>query len=251
MADLAQNIFTKKLEIKYEDRQIPAVLTTPNRPRDQGIVFTHGAGGDMDTPQVALICEGLSKRGFTVLRFTCKSLNLKYRTKVYAEVVKYFKMNCSEVQRCLVGGRSMGSRAAVEVANQLKGTEFESFVQGVICVSYPLYPPGSPEKIRDAPLYDLCQPSLFVSGDRDDMCEKKRLIDVLDNVKNSSVCWLENADHSLVVRSSGLENTVQFVIDKICNWHYETKGENQNNAHSESRHVIEAKVPKLRYKEKV
>ncbi len=52
-----------------------------------GVILTHGAGGDMHSPAIVALATELVKRGFLVLRFTCKGLNISYRTKVYNTVL--------------------------------------------------------------------------------------------------------------------------------------------------------------------
>ena len=51
-------------------------------------------------------------------------------------------------------GRSMGSRAAVGVANAVKGTELDGTVAGVIALSYPLHTKENKTTLRDGPLYE-------------------------------------------------------------------------------------------------
>ena len=60
-----------------------------------------------------------------------------------------------------LGGRSMGGRiASVAVAEGLPAA-------GLVLVSYPLHPPGRPERRRDEHLPALDVPCLFVHGTRD------------------------------------------------------------------------------------
>jgi uncharacterized protein len=59
----------------------------------------------------------------------------------------------------LVGGRSSGARVACRTAAELGAA-------GVLCLAFPLHPPGRPERSRAAELpADL--PTLVVNGDRD------------------------------------------------------------------------------------
>jgi predicted alpha/beta-hydrolase family hydrolase len=63
--------------------------------------------------------------------------------------------------RLVLGGRSMGGRmCSMVVADGLPAA-------GLALVSYPLHPPGKPEKARTAHFPDLHVPCLFVSGTRD------------------------------------------------------------------------------------
>ena len=74
--------------MKYGTKAIPAVFTIPSGgPGTTCVVLTHGAGGDMNSEPLVLLAQALAGKGVAVLRFTCKGLNLNYRTKVYTKVV--------------------------------------------------------------------------------------------------------------------------------------------------------------------
>lgn len=87
----------------FKDKKIPARIdcmdrTTKDLHNKFWIILTHGAGGDFNTPQLSALATFLEKSNFTVLRFTCKGLNIKYRIKVYAEIlvskiIKYYDNN--------------------------------------------------------------------------------------------------------------------------------------------------------------
>lgn len=65
------------------------------------------------------------------------------------------------VGRLVLGGRSMGGRmCSMAVAEGLPAA-------GLVLVSYPLHPPGKPERLRVEHLPALHVPCLFVSGTRD------------------------------------------------------------------------------------
>jgi uncharacterized protein len=64
-------------------------------------------------------------------------------------------------ERVVLGGRSMGGRmCSMAVAEGLPAA-------GLVLVSYPLHPPGKPERLRVEHLPALDVPCLFVSGTRD------------------------------------------------------------------------------------
>ncbi|CAB1457560.1 unnamed protein product [Pleuronectes platessa] len=140
------------------------------------VILTHGAGGDMNVPQLVSLSHALASSGFICLRFTCRALNLSYRVKVYHAVWDYLKsLQRFNIRNIFVGGRSMGSRAAAAFARQLsEGTE--GAVHGVICLSFPLHPPGQTHahRQRSEDLRALPEhvPVLFVSGIGDNMCDK-------------------------------------------------------------------------------
>jgi predicted alpha/beta-hydrolase family hydrolase len=63
--------------------------------------------------------------------------------------------------RLVLGGRSMGGRmCSMAVAEGLPA-------RGLVLISYPLHPPGRPDRARTAHLPDLRLPTLFISGTRD------------------------------------------------------------------------------------
>ncbi|ESO96548.1 hypothetical protein LOTGIDRAFT_115858, partial [Lottia gigantea] len=197
-----------------------------------GVILTHGAGGDMNTKQLVLFSEQLAKDGFLVLRFTCKGLNLIHRSNIYLHVLVRFKQTSMlmslpyskpflmyEKFGMIKEGRSMGSRAAVDVANRIKDdSDLKDFVTGVICISYPLYPAKDKLKIRDKPIQELNKPVLFISGSKDEMCAKDTLLDTLSQNKNVSFYWVEEAEHSLEGKGLNLEDTVRQACDKIGTW---------------------------------
>ena len=72
----------------------------------------------------------------------------------------------------------MGSRAAAALARQLS-EESEDAVQGVICLSFPLHPPGQMhthhQRSEDLRMLPECMRVLFVSGTEDNMCNRVRV----------------------------------------------------------------------------
>lgn len=84
----------------FKDKKIPARIdcmdhTAKDLHNKFWVILTHGAGGDLNTHQLNALATFLEKSDFTVLRFTCKGLNIKYRIKVYAEIL------VSKIIKCL------------------------------------------------------------------------------------------------------------------------------------------------------
>jgi predicted alpha/beta-hydrolase family hydrolase len=73
---------------------------------------------------------------------------------VLAEVAKRHP-----ARRLFVGGRSSGARVACRTAVSASAT-------GIVCLAFPLHPPGRPEKSRADELLTGV-PTLVVNGDRD------------------------------------------------------------------------------------
>ncbi|KAK2186390.1 hypothetical protein NP493_202g03013 [Ridgeia piscesae] len=175
----------------------------------------------MNHAQLVSFATRLSNGGFLVLRFTCKGLNIKYRSKVYLTVLKFlYSYKTPTVQGCFLAGRSMGSRAAVMAANMTLTTELESFVQGVVCLAYPLHTPQKSGELRDGPLKTMRHPCLFLSGSRDEMAQEHRLRQVIDKHMSTeaNLHVIDGANHSYKVAGIRADVTLEEVGDKFLAW---------------------------------
>ncbi|XP_072542741.1 testis-expressed protein 30 isoform X2 [Salminus brasiliensis] len=160
--------------------------------------------------------------GVLCLRFTCKGLNLAYRVRAFQAVVDYLKtLERFSLSNVFLAGRSMGARAAVALGRQLSAAD-ESAVRGLVCVSFPLHPPGQTHTHvkRSEDLRALSRvPVLFVSGTADQMCERKLLERVVEQMKSpSSVHWVEEANHGLAVKGRAEESVLDEVNSQIIAW---------------------------------
>jgi uncharacterized protein len=99
----------------------------------------------------------------------------------------------------IIGGRSMGGRAA----SMLAADGFAC--DGLLLLAYPLHPAGKPDQLRDAHLPDIEVPVLCLNGTRDALCRRDLMDAVLERVgPNWTMHWLDGADHSFhVLKSSG------------------------------------------------
>lgn len=99
----------------------------------------------------------------------------------------------------IIGGRSMGGRAA----SMLAADGFDA--DRLLLLAYPLHPAGKPEQLRDAHLPRIAMPTLCINGTRDPLCRRDLMEQVLGRVQPTfRMEWLEGADHSFhVLKSSG------------------------------------------------
>ncbi|MGH8668688.1 MAG: alpha/beta hydrolase family protein [Burkholderiales bacterium] len=100
--------------------------------------------------------------------------------------------------RLIIGGRSMGGRAASMLAA-------EGFAcDGLMLFAYPLHPAGKPDRLRDAHLAQIGVPVLCFNGTRDALCTRELMETAVGKLPNWTMYWLEGADHSFrVLKSSG------------------------------------------------
>src|SRR2546430_15817140 len=112
--------------------------------------------------------------------------------------------------KLIIGGRSMGGRAASMIAADGFGCD------GLLLLASPLHPPGKPDQLRDAHLPAIKVPVLCFNGTRDPFCAPSLMESVLKRVTTDwEMQWVEGADHSFhVLKSSG--RTDAQVIDGIA-----------------------------------
>ena len=169
-------------------------------------VFAHGAGGHMDDRGMLALSRELRDRGLDVVRF-----NFFYRAKgskapdrmpqlqtCMRAVIERTRAELGAGQ-LIIGGRSMGGRAA----SMLAADGFDC--DGLLLFAYPLHPAGKPEKLRDAHLPRIAAPVLCFNGTRDPLCTRELMDEALTRVRAPwTMHWIEGADHSFhVLKSSG------------------------------------------------
>ncbi|XP_075056086.1 testis-expressed protein 30 [Mixophyes fleayi] len=211
----------EKIEIPFGKKHLDAVLSVPRGCSGviYGVILTHGAGGDMNFSHLVSLVNYLVPQGLLCVRFTCKGLNLVYRTKAYNAVVTYLK-SCEEnkLGGIFLGGRSMGSRAATSIM-RAACEEDDSFIQGLICLSYPLHPPNAKSKMRDEDLLLVTKPTLFISGSADDMCDKTLMINTVSKIKAPvKIHWVENANHGMTVKGKTVTDVLTEINEQTLSW---------------------------------
>jgi predicted alpha/beta-hydrolase family hydrolase len=152
------------------DPPVQGFLHRPPSPSGDGLVLTHGAGGNAQMGLLVVLAEAFSGAGFTVLR-----CNLPFRQKRAfgpprpgdaaqdREGLKNAVTAMKKIarERIFLGGQSYGGRQASMLLAD------EPIADGLILLSYPLHPPGKPEQLRTQHLPKLYVPTLFVEGTRD------------------------------------------------------------------------------------
>lgn len=100
-----------------------------------------------------------------------------------------------QTDQLIIGGRSMGGRmCSMAVADNDSPLD----VAGLVLVSYPLHPPGKPEKLRTAHLGGIEVPVLCVSGTKDTFGTPEELTSAFAVVPaHVTWQWCENKRHEL------------------------------------------------------
>lgn len=143
------------------------------------------------------LAQALGGAGFEVVRF-----NFPYRERgaklpdpmpVLKEAIAATAARVRGEKKLIIGGRSMGGRAA----SMLAADGFEC--DGLLLLAYPLHPAGKPEKLRDAHLPQIRVPVLCFNGTRDELCRRDLMEKALEKL-SWQMHWLKGATHSFRVK---------------------------------------------------
>jgi len=159
-------------------------------------LLTHGAGGDRDHHALVALERGLD--------LPVRRVDFPYRREgrrapdrapklvaaVVAEARDFAADLGVEPGRLALGGRSMGGRmCSMAVAEGLEAA-------ALVLLSYPLHPPGRPERLRVDHFPELDLPVLFCGGDRDPFGSPDEFEREIPAVPGPvSVCWLAGQRH--------------------------------------------------------
>jgi len=182
--------------------------------RIAGLVLTPGASAGREQSGLVAIDEAVSRTGVAVERveFPGQAAG-KRRTDPPAVCIRTVRAATEALadrlsvstRRIGVGGRSFGGRmCSMAVA--------EGFdVAALALVSYPLHPPGRPERLRTEHFPELRLPCLFVSGRRDAFATPEELERETAAIPGPVTRTFVDGDHSL--RKSEVE-----VAEIVATW---------------------------------
>jgi len=125
-----------------------------------GFIVTPGASADRTHATLVALEEGLAD--ITVVRLTLGTTSVKRAVATIAEAAADLanELGVGPTEIAL-GGRSFGGRcASVAHAEGLA-------VHSLVLLSYPLHPPGKPDKLRVDHFGQITAPTLMVSGEKD------------------------------------------------------------------------------------
>lgn len=152
------------------DPPVRGFLHRPESPSGDGLVLTHGAGGNAKMALLVALAEAFAGTGFTVLRCDLPFRQARpFGPPRPAEAARDRAglANAIAAMRKIVagsvflGGQSYGGRQASMLLAE------RQIADGLLLMSYPLHPPARPEKPRIQHLPELRVPALFVQGTKD------------------------------------------------------------------------------------
>lgn len=182
----------------------------PTGERRATLILAHGAGAPMDSAFMQQMAQNLAARGVAVLRFefeymAARRLDGKKRPpNPQARLLEQWRAVHAEVRQQVagplaIGGKSMGGRMASLLADELA-------VDALVCLGYPFYAVGKPDKPRVAHLAELRTPTLIVQGERDAL-GNRQAVSGYPLSAAIRLHWLSAADHDLKpLKSSGFSH---------------------------------------------
>jgi uncharacterized protein len=132
------------------------------------LVLGHGAGGGVTARDLVAVTKAARSAGVSVALVEQPYLVAGRRSPAPARqldvawiaVVEHLRAGALRDLPLVVGGRSAGARVACRTAG-------EAGALGVLCLAFPVHPPGRPEKTRLSELDAVTVPTLVVQGASD------------------------------------------------------------------------------------
>ncbi|MHA1984496.1 MAG: alpha/beta hydrolase family protein [Candidatus Hodarchaeales archaeon] len=193
---------TEKIFLKEFNEYVSIRFQSPKKPFCL-IVFTHGAGNDINSDFMVLNQKFLLEQNIASFCFNFvykekgkklsgskKALDIEYKA-----VWRYVNEKYPDIRK-FAGGKSMGGRVSSRVVNELTG------VLGLVFFGFPIHAPGKPDKLPADYIYQITHPMLFLQGTRDNFSKKETAEEFIPKLKKAELYWLEDGDHSWKPRKS-------------------------------------------------
>jgi uncharacterized protein len=156
---------------KESSLPVTGFLHIPDDPTNEGLVLTHGAGTNCQTPLLISIAKAFAGHGLHVLRCDLPfrqgrkfgpphpSQAADDRNGLRAAVAALRSRVHGNI---FLGGHSYGGRQASILA-----ADDTTIANGLLLFSYPLHPPEKPTQLRTGHFSRLQTPALFILGTKD------------------------------------------------------------------------------------
>ena len=197
----------------FKQADVSGFLHEPDKPSGDGLVLTHGAGGNCRGPLLVRVAEAFAGAGMHVLR-----INLPFRQRKTfgppfpaqaAEDRDGIRRASAELQKIgagkiFLGGHSYGGRQA-----SILLAEEAAAGAGLQLLSYPLHPPKKPEALRTAHFSEIRCGCLFVQGTKDPFGSVEELRTAVGLIPGrKEIVVIEGAGHELAKGEFDVEELV-------------------------------------------
>ncbi|MER7399732.1 alpha/beta family hydrolase [Streptomyces sp. NPDC000151] len=177
------------------------------------LAVSHGAGGGIEARDLAALAAALPERGVTVAlveqpwRVAGKKLAPAPKTLDAAWTALWPALRKPGLP-VVAGGRSAGARVACRTAHELGA-------HAVLALSFPLHPPGKPEKSRADELTGAGVPTLVVQGGRDPFGRPEEF------PEGTEIVEVPHADHGFAVPKKapiGQDEALMLIVEAAAEW---------------------------------
>ncbi len=189
---------------------VKGYIHRPAAPSGNGLVLTHGAGGNSQAPLLVGLAEALAEAGVSVLRCDLPFRQVRPHgppspgnaTRDQQGLRRAVALLKAEIAgQVVLGGVSYGGRQASMLA-----AADASVASGLLLLSYPLHPPGRHEQLRTAHFPTLQVPTLFVQGTRDSFGTIEELkLAICAIPARTELIEIPGAGHGLLTKSNRAE----------------------------------------------
>lgn len=181
----------------------PGRLTVSPADEPRAVLWLgHGAGGGIGALDLAALAARLPALGFTVARYEqpWRVAGKKIAPRPATLDVAWRETAAAVTELAnglpvMMGGRSAGARVACRTADDLGAA-------AVVCLAFPLHPPGKPEVTRLPELLTPRVPTLVLQGDRDTFGTATDIERDVGSSETVRVVTVPGADHSMKVLTS-------------------------------------------------
>jgi hypothetical protein len=175
------------------------------------LVLGHGAGGGAHARDLAALAGELPAAGVTVVRleqpWRVAGRRVAPRPALLDQGWLAALPSVDVTGPLVLGGRSSGARVACRTAVQLDAA-------GVLCLAFPLHPPGRPERSRFDELVNSAVPTLVVQGERDSFGRPDEF-----EPGPYELVAVPHADHGMAVpKSEDQVATLKTVVTAVTAW---------------------------------
>lgn len=208
--------------------------------RRPALILAHGAGAGQRHAFMAGFARALAERGVQTTTFNFLYTEVGRRVPDASPVLEACfgavidevrRRASSEAARLVIGGKSLGGRIATQLA--ARDPHSASGLAGIICLGYPLHPPGRPDRLRTAHLPDVPCPLLIVQGSRDAFGTPTELRPIVETLPRAALHVVEGGDHSFKVpkRTGPPQEAVHAAVqDEMVRWIDALSGDGQGQA---------------------
>ena len=221
------------VDVSGEAPHVRGVLHRPTTSgATDGLVLTHGAGSNADSPLLVALASAFAARGLTVLRCDLPFRQARRTGPPRTGSGEQDREGLHRAVRALrglletagpprppriyLGGHSYGGRQASMLAAESVG-----IADALLLLSYPLHPPEKPSQLRIGHFATLRTPAMFVHGATDPFGTVEELRAALVAVRaRTTLLVIEGAGHDLRSRGAGRggRGIAETVIDEFFGW---------------------------------